>query len=134
MELERVRMRVGDWWEGLGSGDDRRRKLMLYGACVALPIALVLIIWNLSWMFAGPVKLEATPEVSAQNEAIRADNAGLLAMSEADLGAEITKRRAAHKEAEKIGDPTQMQAAFEAMERALDVMGDLKRKAAAGGG
>jgi len=132
MELERVRMRMADWWEG-GSSEDRKRKVLVIGACVLIPLALILIIWNLSGIYAGPIRIEADPAEVAATQATAAELAALAGMSEAELNAEVTKRRAAYRDAEKTADPAAMQAAHESLERALEALDDVRRKAAAGG-
>lgn len=133
MDIERIKMRIGDVWSGLGSEDERRRKLMFAGACVVLPLAIGLIIWNMSWMFAGPVELELTPEVVAANQVMNDDMTALAKMSASELEAEVNRRRAAYKAADKAGDAAQTQATYDALERALEAHGEAVSRETAGG-
>lgn len=133
MDLERVKMRAQDWWEGMGRGDNRQ-KFTIIAVCVLAPLALIVLIWNATKMFEAPIEISPTPEATAETREVTSDLATLAAMSQPDLEAEVKRRKAAHAEAQKAGDAAAAQLAFGALERAMEALSEMKNKAAGAGG
>ncbi|MDX2132180.1 MAG: hypothetical protein SFY69_09015 [Planctomycetota bacterium] len=89
-------------------------------ALVVLPVALWLIVSNLS--SGGPVRFELTPEQIALRDEIHADLGALEAMSIPQLTTLVKEREKAAEAAQTAGDEAAAVRAYDALERAREML------------